>query len=38
VDASDSREILEHLQSLGEEAYEIGTVQKGIEEVVFKKE
>lgn len=38
VDASDSREILEHLQSLGEEAYEIGTVKKGTEEVVFKKE
>lgn len=38
VDAADSREILEHLQSLGEDAFEIGTVQKGTEEVVFKKE
>ncbi|MFJ5762818.1 phosphoribosylformylglycinamidine cyclo-ligase [Neobacillus sp. NPDC093182] len=38
VDYADSREILEHLQSLGENAYEIGTVQKGTEEVVFKKE
>jgi phosphoribosylformylglycinamidine cyclo-ligase len=38
VDSTDSRDILDHLQSLGEEAYEIGTVQKGTEEVVFKKE
>jgi phosphoribosylformylglycinamidine cyclo-ligase len=38
VDASDSREILEHLQLLREEAYEIGTVKKGTEEVVFKRE
>ncbi|PAE32293.1 phosphoribosylformylglycinamidine cyclo-ligase [Bacillus sp. 7884-1] len=38
VDSADSREILEHLQSLGEDAFEIGTVQKGTEEVVFKKE
>lgn len=38
VDSGDSLEILEHLQSLGEEVYEIGTVQKGTEEVVFKKE
>jgi len=38
VESADSREILEHLQSLGEDAFEIGTVQKGTEEVVFKKE
>jgi phosphoribosylformylglycinamidine cyclo-ligase len=38
VDSADAREILEHLQSLGEEAFDIGTVQKGTEEVVFKKE
>ena len=38
VDSTDSQEILNHLQSLGEEAYEIGTVQKGTDEVVFKKE
>ncbi|WHY03284.1 phosphoribosylformylglycinamidine cyclo-ligase [Neobacillus sp. DY30] len=38
VDSADSREILEYLQSLGEDAFEIGTVQKGTEEVVFKKE
>jgi phosphoribosylformylglycinamidine cyclo-ligase len=38
VDSADSRAILEHLQTLGEDAYEIGTVQKGTEDVVFKKE
>jgi phosphoribosylformylglycinamidine cyclo-ligase len=38
VDSTDTRDILDHLQSLGEDAYEIGTVQKGTEEVVFKKE
>lgn len=38
VESADSREILEHLQSLGEDAFEIGTVQKGTENVVFKKE
>jgi phosphoribosylformylglycinamidine cyclo-ligase len=38
VDSVDSRAILEHLQTLGEDAYEIGTVQKGTEDVVFKKE
>ncbi len=38
VDSADSRAIIEHLQSLGEDAYVIGTVQKGTEDVVFKKE
>ncbi|WP_223593600.1 phosphoribosylformylglycinamidine cyclo-ligase [Neobacillus bataviensis] len=38
VDSADSQAIIEHLQSLGEEAYVIGTVQKGTEDVVFKKE
>jgi phosphoribosylformylglycinamidine cyclo-ligase len=38
VDSTDSRDILDHLQALGEDAYQIGTVQKGTEEVVFKKE
>ena len=38
VDSTDSRDILDHLQSLGEEAYEIGTVKKGTKEVIFKKE
>lgn len=37
VDEADSEGILEHLQSLGEVAYVIGSVQKGTEEVVFKK-
>lgn len=38
VETKDSRDILEHLQVLGEKAYVIGTVQKGTEDVVFKKE
>nr|WP_263327151.1 phosphoribosylformylglycinamidine cyclo-ligase [Neobacillus sp. Marseille-Q6967] len=37
VDAEDSGAILEHLQSLGEEAFVIGTVKTGSEEVVIKK-
>ncbi|MGZ4161262.1 MAG: AIR synthase-related protein, partial [Neobacillus sp.] len=38
VETKDSRDILEHLQVLGEKAYVIGTVQKGTDDVVFKKE
>lgn len=38
VDVADSQDILEHLHSLGEDAYVIGTVQNGSEDVVFKKE
>lgn len=38
VDSSDTTAIIEHLQTLGEDAYVIGTVQKGTEDVVFKKE
>jgi phosphoribosylformylglycinamidine cyclo-ligase len=38
VDSADTTAIIEHLQTLGEDAYEIGSVQKGTEEVVFKKE
>jgi phosphoribosylformylglycinamidine cyclo-ligase len=38
VDPPDTTTIIEHLQTMGEDAYEIGTVQKGTEDVVFKKE
>jgi phosphoribosylformylglycinamidine cyclo-ligase len=38
IDAADTTEVIHHLQTLGEEAYVIGTVQKGTEDVVFKKE
>ncbi|MEH7481014.1 phosphoribosylformylglycinamidine cyclo-ligase [Neobacillus drentensis] len=38
VDSADTTAIIEHLQTLGEDAYVIGTVQKGTEDVVFKKE
>ncbi|MBI0579626.1 phosphoribosylformylglycinamidine cyclo-ligase [Neobacillus cucumis] len=38
VDTKDSQAILEHLQGLGEAASVIGTVQRGTEDVVFKKE
>lgn len=38
VDSVDSQAILEHLQTLGEEAYLIGEVKKGAQNVVFKKE
>lgn len=38
ADSANSQTILERLQTLGEESYVIGTVQKGIEDVVFKKE
>jgi phosphoribosylformylglycinamidine cyclo-ligase len=38
VDAADTREVIDHLQTLGEEAYVIGTVQNGTEDVVFMKE
>ena len=38
VDAKDTKTILEHLQNLGETAYEIGTVQSGTNDVVIKKE
>lgn len=38
VDAADSEGILEHLKTLGEDAFVIGTVQKGTEDVVFRKE
>ncbi|MBT2737770.1 phosphoribosylformylglycinamidine cyclo-ligase [Bacillus sp. ISL-7] len=38
VDSVDTTAIIEHLQTLGEDAYVIGTVQKGTEDVVFKKE
>lgn len=38
VDTADSRGVLDHLETLGENAFVIGTVQKGNEDVVFKKE
>ncbi|MBT2698701.1 phosphoribosylformylglycinamidine cyclo-ligase [Bacillus sp. ISL-40] len=38
VDSEETTAIIEHLQTLGEDAYVIGTVQKGTEDVVFKKE
>ncbi|MFP5108365.1 phosphoribosylformylglycinamidine cyclo-ligase [Neobacillus sp. C211] len=38
VDSVDTTAIIEHLQTLGEDAYVIGTVQKGTEDVIFKKE
>ncbi|PLS08436.1 phosphoribosylformylglycinamidine cyclo-ligase [Neobacillus cucumis] len=38
VDSIDAKAILEHLQTLGETAYEIGTVQSGTNDVVIKKE
>jgi phosphoribosylformylglycinamidine cyclo-ligase len=38
VDFSESEAILTHLQSLGENAFHIGTVKKGEENIVFKKE
>ncbi|MBT2722077.1 phosphoribosylformylglycinamidine cyclo-ligase [Bacillus sp. ISL-46] len=38
VDSAETTAIIEHLQTLGEDAYVIGTVQKGTEDVVFKKE
>ncbi|PGY07975.1 phosphoribosylformylglycinamidine cyclo-ligase [Bacillus sp. AFS031507] len=38
VDSADTTAIIEHLQTLGEDAFVIGTVQKGTEDVVFKKE
>lgn len=38
VDSSEVEAILTHLQSLGENAFHIGTVKKGVENVVFKKE
>jgi phosphoribosylformylglycinamidine cyclo-ligase len=38
VDSIDSQAIIQHLQTLGEDAYLIGKVQKGTENVVFKKE
>ncbi|MBV7505372.1 phosphoribosylformylglycinamidine cyclo-ligase [Bacillus sp. sid0103] len=38
VDIADSRGVLDHLETLGENAFVIGTVQKGNEDVVFKKE
>ena len=38
VESADTTAIIEHLQTLGEDAYVIGTVQKGTEDVVFKKE
>ncbi|MCM3728860.1 phosphoribosylformylglycinamidine cyclo-ligase [Neobacillus cucumis] len=38
VDSKDTKAIIEHLQTLGETAYEIGTVQSGTNDVVIKKE
>ncbi len=38
VDTKDSLAILDHLQGLGEAASVIGTIQRGTEDVVFKKE
>ncbi|MEH7308358.1 phosphoribosylformylglycinamidine cyclo-ligase [Neobacillus drentensis] len=38
VDTADSQGVLDHLETLGEDAFVIGTVQKGDEDVVFKKE
>jgi phosphoribosylformylglycinamidine cyclo-ligase len=38
VDSADTSTMIEYLQTLGEDAYVIGTVQKGSEDVVFKKE
>ncbi|TDK61012.1 phosphoribosylformylglycinamidine cyclo-ligase [Bacillus salipaludis] len=38
VDTKDSQAILDHFQGLGEAASVIGTVQRGTEDVVFKKE
>ncbi|MEH7415576.1 phosphoribosylformylglycinamidine cyclo-ligase [Neobacillus drentensis] len=38
VDAKDTKAIIEHLQTLGETVYEIGTVQSGTNDVVIKKE
>jgi phosphoribosylformylglycinamidine cyclo-ligase len=38
VDTKDVQAIVEHLQTFGEEAYLIGTVRKGTENVVFRKE
>lgn len=38
VDSVDSQAILEHLQTLSEDSYVIGTVQKGTEDVIIKKE
>ncbi|MEH7375844.1 phosphoribosylformylglycinamidine cyclo-ligase [Neobacillus drentensis] len=38
VDSADTTAIIEHLQTLGEDAFVIGTVQKGTEDVVFKQE
>jgi phosphoribosylformylglycinamidine cyclo-ligase len=38
VDSADTMAIIKHLQTLGEDACVIGTVQKGTEDVVFKRE
>ncbi|MEH7085795.1 phosphoribosylformylglycinamidine cyclo-ligase [Neobacillus drentensis] len=38
VDTADSKGVLDHLETLGEDAFVIGTVQKGTEDVIFKKE